>query len=121
MILIDSNIIIYSLLTQYEYLADLFNEENTFVSEVSKLEVLGYHKLKSTDETYFKNIFNFVPSILPTQEIFNVALELKKTHTVQLGDSLIAATALVHNLYIYSRDVKDFNKLKGLKCINPIK
>jgi len=121
MILIDSNIIIYSFLSQYEYLADLFTQENVYVSEVSKLEVLGYHKLKSTEKTYFEKIFDLIPAILPTTEIFDLALKIKQDNNIQLGDSLIAATALANNLSICSRDVNDFNKIKGIRCINPIK
>lgn len=38
------------------------------------------------------------------------AAELKRNYKIKLGDSLIAATALVHNLPIYTRNEADFKK-----------
>lgn len=39
-----------------------------------------------------------------------------REHTV---DRLLAATALVHNLTLVSRNRKDFGSIPGLKCVNP--
>lgn len=43
MILIDSNILIYSADEKYRYLRDLFKQEDVFLSIITSLEVLGYH------------------------------------------------------------------------------
>ncbi|QKJ29351.1 hypothetical protein HQ865_06130 [Mucilaginibacter mali] len=34
---------------------------------------------------------------------------------------MIAATALVHNLVLYTRNTDDFEKIKELKCMNPVR
>jgi predicted nucleic acid-binding protein len=102
-------------------LRELFDEESTFISEISRVEVLGYHKLKSDEESYFKSIFRFVPIIFPSPEIYDAAIEIRKKHNLKLGDSIIAATALVHGLTIYSRNLKDFEKVSTIKCINPVR
>ena len=57
MYLIDSNIIVYSYLPQFEYLRTLFIKESVYISEISRLEVLGYYKLTADEEKYFKDIF----------------------------------------------------------------
>ena len=121
MFLIDSNIIVYSNLPAHEYLRALFFEQSVFISEISRLEVLGYHKIKEDEDVYFKNIFKLVPIIFPSQEIYDTAIEIRKSHNLKLGDSIIAATALVHKLAIYSRNLKDFEKVDGLVCINLIR
>lgn len=118
--LLDSNIIIYSYSTEYAYLRELIVSESCVLSEISRLEVLGYRGLKKDEEKYFKDIFEYAPVILPDQGIFNAAIEIRKKYNLKLGDSLIAATASVHQLEIYTRNVVDFERIKKLVCINPI-
>jgi predicted nucleic acid-binding protein len=120
MFLIDSNIIVYSYLPQYQYLRDIFAKESVFISEISRVEVLGYYKLTRDEEIYFKDIFDFIPIIFPSQEVFDTAITIRKAYNLKLGDSLIGATALVHGLEIYSRNLKDFEKIDNVKCVNPI-
>src|SRR5688500_9553130 len=96
--LIDSNIIIYSYSNSYEYLRELIIDENCKVSEISRVEVLGYHGIKKDEEKYFKDIFDYVHLIQPDQKIFDFAIEIRKKYNLKLGDSLIAATAAIHNL-----------------------
>ncbi len=119
--LIDSNIIIYSYSNEYQYLRDIITDDLSNISEISRVEVLGYHALKADERKYFDDIFIFVPIILPFQEIFNKAIEVRVLYNLKLGDSIIAATALVHDLILYTRNVSDFNKIAGLKMVNPIK
>jgi predicted nucleic acid-binding protein len=121
MFLIDSNIIVYSYLPQYEYLRDLFVKDSVYVSEISKLEVLGYHKLTANEEIYFKDIFSLIPIIFPSQQVFDAAIDIRKSYNLKLGDSLIAATALVHDLSIYTRNLNDFEKAVVTNCINPVR
>lgn len=120
MFLIDSNIIIYSYSNQYEYLRSLFFKESAFVSEITRVEVLGYHKLTNEEESYFQDIFNFLPVISPSLQIFYTSITIKKTYNLKLGDSIIAATALINGLSIYTRNLSDFKKITSLKCTDPI-
>jgi predicted nucleic acid-binding protein len=120
MYLADSNIIIYSSLEQYAYLRDFLVNEPIFVSEISRIEVLGYHKITAEEETYFKDIFRLIPIIVPSQQIFDEAIAIRKKHNLSLGDSIIAATAFVHNLSIYTRNLSDFEKVIGVNSVNPV-
>jgi predicted nucleic acid-binding protein len=121
MFLFDSNIIIYSHLPDFQYLRDFILDENVFVSHISHVEVLGYHKLSSIQESYFTDLFSFIPVITPTKEIFSAAIFLRRKYNLELGDSIIAATARVSGLTIYTANLKDFGKVKEIKCINPVK
>jgi len=118
--LLDSNVIIYSYSNEYEYLRKLIIDGSCSVSEISRIEVLGYHALKKEEEKYFKDVFEYVSIILPDQDIFDRAIEIRKKYNLKLGDSLIAATALVNNLEIYTRNLSDFERVGKLKCINPV-
>ncbi len=120
-ILIDSNIIIYSFNNEYAYLRKIITDESTNISEISRLEILGYHLLKADEEAYFNDIFNFMTIISPSKETFDKAIDIRKLYNMKLGDSIIAATALVNNLTIYTRNTSDFKKIEDLKFTNPIK
>lgn len=121
MMLIDSNIIIYSFSDDYDYLRELILHENSNLSEISRVEVLGYHNLNKIQKAYFSDIFSYSKLLVPTQEIFDMAIDIRRTHNLKLGDSIIAATALVYKLTLYTRNLKDFNRIKRLKCVNPIR
>lgn len=118
--LVDSNIIIYSLSDEYKYLRKLFIDENANISEISRVEVLGYYGLNEVQKKYFLDIFSYTPILIPTTIIFDKAIEIRQKYNLKLGDSIIAATSLVHDLSLYTRNLKDFERIKDLKCINPI-
>lgn len=120
MVLVDSNIIIYSY-SLHTNLRNLLIKENTFVSEITRIEVLGYYRLTNDEELYFKDVFSLIPIIIPDQYIYDRALTIRKEYNLKLGDAIIAATAIVHNLSILTRNLKDFERIGSLNCINPIK
>lgn len=55
-ILLDSNIIIYSYLEEYNYLREIFSDNSICVSAITRVEVLGYHRLKYDEEKYYEDI-----------------------------------------------------------------
>jgi len=120
MYLIDSNIIIYSYSEEFQYLREIISGDNVYTSEISKVEVLGYHKIKHNEDIYFRDIFDFLPTLLPDQNIFDRAIKIRKAFNLKLGDSIIAATAMEYDLSIYTRNLSDFERVEGLNCINPI-
>jgi len=119
-ILLDSNIIIYSYQEEYSYLRKLFSDKTICTSAISRVEVLGYHRLKYEEEKYLSDIFTFIKIIDTSKEIFDKAIELRKQFNLKLGDSIVAATGLTHELTLYTRNLDDFVKIKGLSCINPV-
>lgn len=56
-VILDSNIVIYTGLRQHYQLRDWLKSKKLFVSAISELEVLGYHKLISKDRRYFETFF----------------------------------------------------------------
>lgn len=55
--LLDSNIIIYSALPENQYLRDFIATHSPFVSDVRRVEVLGYHKLADSSKEFFEAFF----------------------------------------------------------------
>jgi predicted nucleic acid-binding protein len=51
--------------------------------------------------------------------VIRKAIEIRKKHKTKLPDAIIAATALVNELTIITRNTKDFKKIEGLEVFNP--
>jgi toxin FitB len=118
--LLDSNILIYSAQEEFSNLRNLFREETIRVSAISKVEVLGFRGLKPTDKLYFEALFRQLPSFSINDSILDSATELRQQHRLSLGDAIIAATALFYNCELYTRNISDFSKIKGLVVVNPM-
>lgn len=49
----------------------------------------------------------------------HICSTINKSHKILAIDTLIAASAMVHNLKIITRNTKDFQAISGLEIINP--
>ena len=117
--LIDSNVLI-------EYVGNLFPEpiqsslsailDDSFtISFINKIEILGYH---SVDEAW-RAFVNQASIIAPDEDIIEQTIQLRIQHKIKIPDAIIAATALVNELTLLTRNVADFKKVSNLKEQNP--
>ncbi len=118
--LFDSNLIIYSASDQYEQIRLLIAEPDAAVSTITKVEALGYHKLPEDDRNYFVALFKTVNLMPVTSDIIDIAIELRQQRRMSLGDCLIAATALLNNCELYTRNTADFAHISDLVVVNPL-
>jgi hypothetical protein len=119
MMLIDSNIIIYATYPDHEDLRRLIEEQAPFVSAVSYVEVLGYHKLKEQERIYLEMFFEEARVLPLSQEVLDQAVLLRQYRKMTLGDALVAGTAITHNLTLITRNIDDFQWIEGLTIFNP--
>ena len=118
--ILDSNLIIYAAKPEYPGLRLWIATHSTAVSAVSKVEVLGYHKLPAEERQQFENFFA-VSTILPiSNAVVAKAIALRQARKMSLGDALIAATALVFKREMLTHNTKDFEGIQGLVVIDPI-
>lgn len=121
MILLDSNILIYSASEQYKELRDFFKQSEVVCSIITKLEVLGYHKITPLQITYFEAVFKVIDIIPVSDEVINQAIKYRQKKSMSVGDAIIAASAKIYNCDLYTSNVEDFIKIKDIRIINPIK
>jgi len=119
MMLIDSNIIIYATYPDHEDLRRLIEKQAPFVSAVSYVEVLGYHKLKKQERIYLEMFFEEARVLPLSQEVLDQAVLLRQYRKMTLGDALVAGTAITHNLTLITRNIDDFYWIEGLTILNP--
>jgi len=118
--LLDSNIIIYAAEPGYDEVREFIAKHAPAVSVISKVEVLGYHKLSNENRQKLERIFQAMPVLTLSSAIIDRAISLRQTQKISLGDALIAATALVHELTVVTANTKDFNWIDDLEFINPV-
>ncbi len=118
--IVDSNIIIYSIKPEFVSLADYLqaNVPRLTVSAISVVEVLGFHQLDSTEKEDFDAFFRTVTIQDITSSIIQEAVRLRQQRKRSLGDSIIAATALLHNLPLLTNNTADFTDIPGLTVIS---
>ncbi len=77
---------------------------------------------KTARENDMKILHDFINDSLVIeleQSIKIKTAEIRKKHSIKLPDAIIAATALVYNLILITRNIEDFKSISGLSTINP--
>ena len=117
--ILDSNIIIYAARPEYAFLREFIIKNSPSVSDVSYVEVLGYHRLTESDKEQFELFFTATTMLPLSTAVLKQAAKIRQLRKITLGDALIAGTALVHNLTLVTRNEKDFRWITGLSILNP--
>jgi predicted nucleic acid-binding protein len=118
--LIDTNVVIDNFGNKLPEMAKtLLYSIDLTVSAVTKIEVLGW--INATREQ-LQPLYDFmeIASILPINEaVIEKTIAIRQSKKIALGDAIIAATALVYDLVVISRNTSDFKNIAGLKVIDP--
>lgn len=117
--LIDSNIIIYAMQSQHDELRRFIGKYAPAVSAVSYVEVLGYHKLNTSERTQLQAFFDAALVLQITEDVLRRAVQLRQSRRMKLGDALIAATALVAGRTLVTGNIRDFKWIQGLRLLSP--
>jgi predicted nucleic acid-binding protein len=121
--LIDTNILVY----YYEGLipantvqeVDEILRQSFNVSIISKIEFLGWSKY---DEEQYQKAVLFIEGavvISLSEEIVSSTIRIRREKSIKLPDAVIAATCLVNDFTLVTRNQKDFKGINGLKIYNP--
>jgi predicted nucleic acid-binding protein len=88
------------------------------VSIITKIEVLGFN---APDEHYrlLTDFMNDAVILELTNNVVDICIDIRKKHKTKLPDAIIAATALVYNYVLISRNVSDFKNIQDLQVIDP--
>ena len=119
MYIVDSNLIIYSSQSAYAYLRPIIGSSDASVSEITRLETLGFNRIEPEDKIYFESLFALINVHSINKKTIEKAIELRQTKKMSVGDSIIAATALLLNLELYTNNTSDFSFIKSLKIFDP--
>ena len=118
--LIDTNIIIELLGNEVPiYVKEFVNQLPPIISAVTYIETLGWHKV-SPKQLEPLQAFMDIATILPiSQLVIEKTVVIRQQKRIGLGDAIIAATAIVYDLTLLTRNYADFKNITQLNVVNP--
>lgn len=120
----DTNIAIYYLQQQLPLKAEAFiddslKEDLPFISAMTEIELLCWKNL-TEQQTEVINKFIAGSTVIDLEKsIKSRTVEIRKHYKIKLPDAIIAASALVYDLTLLTRNLKDFKDVENLKVFNP--
>jgi predicted nucleic acid-binding protein len=120
--LIDTNILIYHTegsKTVSSFIQGAVAKKAFNVSILTKIEFLGWDKHSREGFEKCRRLINLSNVYLIDDDIAEKTIELKRRGKMKLADAVIAATALVNNLKLVTRNVDDYKAVKELEIFNP--
>jgi predicted nucleic acid-binding protein len=97
----------------------LFTIKRPIISVITHIETLGFAAIEKNEEKYL-NDFISIAHIIPLDlQVSIMTIKIKQRLRIKLPDAVIAATALVYNLILVTRNTDDFKNIAGLKLMNP--
>jgi len=122
--LLDTNIAIYILNDTLPSKAKTFikaalNENGSFISIITKIELLGW---QTGSLEQLQNVADFVvdSEVLPLSDVVvDKTIEIRRSQKIKLPDAVIAASAIIQDFTLISRNDEDFRTIPGLKYLNP--
>ncbi len=94
-------------------------DNNPCISVITKIEALGFNFRSSNEQNTMVAFISGSTVLDIDNDIVNKTIEIRKSIKIALPDAIIAATALVYDFTLLSRNAKDFNNIPELKLQNP--
>ncbi len=117
--LADSNILIRGASTPDHPLQEWLQDQLPAISVVTRIEVLGYHRLRADEEILLRVLLASFDEYPVNSQTAALAIDLRRQRKMSLGDALIAATCLEHGLKLATRNASDFDWIAGL-TVDPL-
>ncbi len=70
------------------------------ISVINRIELLGYHNISPKDEKELNLFLSYINCLELDKAIQDKAISLRKRHKIKLADSILLATALVHEFQL---------------------
>lgn len=118
MILLDTNIFM-CLANGTIRPGDVKNTVLTFPSIV-KIEALGYARITVVEQNHLKELFAECRQLELEEAVVQRAITLRQQFNMSLGDAIVAATALVYDIELWTANTADFSRIEDLRLYNPL-
>lgn len=120
----DTNIVIYYLQQQFtpkaeKFIDEVIKQEKPCISAITEIELLCWKTVDDQDLITLQNFIDECKVIELEKAIKLKTAEIRKQHHIKLPDAIIAATSIVYDLTLITRNIADFKKIEGVKIFNP--
>lgn len=120
--LIDSNVVIgyldNKLPAKGMEMLNIIIDEIPNISIITKIEVLRFNTTE-TSYTILKEFISECAVFDLNDAVVDKTIAICKSNRIKLPDAIIAATALVNDLSLITRNISDFKNIDGLELLNP--
>ncbi|MCE7065697.1 type II toxin-antitoxin system VapC family toxin [Dyadobacter sp. CY326] len=120
----DTNTVIYFLQQQFPTNAENFIDQiakdyKVIISSITEIELYCW-KAASEDDLKVLHAFIEDSTIIELEKEIKIrTAAIRKQYNLKLPDAIIAATAMVYDLTLVTRNTKDFVNIGGLNTVNP--
>lgn len=87
-------------------------------SAISRVEALGYSGLTAGDDKELRALLGEFEELPILPAIIEEAIRLRRLHRMKTPDAIIAATALLEQAELVTRNTADFKKVAGLTVLD---
>jgi len=94
-------------------------EARPLVSIITEIELLGFPRLTQQDETRIRSLLSGFAVVAVDERIAAQAVVLKRRHGLKTPDAIIAATALLEDACLVTRDQALLDKVPEVQSLNP--
>ncbi len=120
----DTNTAIHYLQDQFppnagKFMDGVLRDAKAVFSVITEIELLCWKDATTDDMAVVQNFIDDSAVFELLQPVKLKTAEIRKAHRIKLPDAIIAATALVHNHTLLTRNTADFKGINDLKLINP--
>jgi predicted nucleic acid-binding protein len=89
------------------------------ISAITEIELLCWKTATEKDLSILQSFINDMMVMELERPVKLKTADIRKTKRIKLPDAIIAATALVYDLTLLSRNISDFARIEELITINP--
>jgi hypothetical protein len=89
------------------------------ISIITNIELFSTKNISESEMNLLHKFITFSTIYPVDSKLIAETVRIRQNHKIKLPDAIIAATALVYNCTIITRNTKDFDNIIGLKTVNP--
>lgn len=89
------------------------------ISIVTNIELFATKNISPEEYELLEKFVAFSVKHDVNKDLIDTTIMIRQNYKIKLPDAIIAATALVYNLTLISRNSKDFGGIADLEFINP--
>jgi hypothetical protein len=86
---------------------------------ITKIELLGFNGATIEEQNVTETFIDAALVFSLNDAVINKTIALRKQLRIKLPDAIIAATAIVYDLTVITRNTGDFDKIPALKYVDP--
>lgn len=122
--LLDTNVVIDYLqlkipVAGMAFISNIIDDNAPVISVISEMETLGFDFPAEKEQLIMETFVNNSLVLHIDDRVVNQTISIKKSKKIKLPDAVIAATALVHDCTLITRNISDFKGIDGLNLIDP--